>query len=529
MKKLLGVLRNILFLMLYLRVTHGQSGIWRQLPRGVMPESMYFYSDRGSTVAGDDRLGVCNNVRENSWLADILTTEEHYGINAAFPFSDADREDADGRYYFIGLMREVEDDKIYFRWLKLTREETCYTNWRSNGPDRVHDTTILFGRYEGLYREQPYNYIFYDFGTARWDGHWLGNRTYHYLCEAPNSCHLYCLNGGTCILNENTGNVLECVCTNHTTGPRCEESVSCRSNPCLNGATCMEIGYGFQCDCGPYLTGIRCETDINECAPENLDSFCPMPGGRCGNRFNQAPECRCESGFVGPKCDLEVKGCDVNPCRNGGTCIPNLANDNNVDCQCDPAYTGTYCEYGPYRCLPNPCQNGGTCNEELSEFVCICPHSHTGSTCEQDVDECTEYNYCSTYNCRNTDGSYLCDCPVGYTGPLCNVDLNECITYPNSCYGRGTCKNTDNGYTCECMDNYDPSRFCAVPIAVQNAVVAGQADTSASSQLSLTDVAGVTLIVVELLMIVGLTYVLLCETVFSHKPIANDAAKQVCA
>lgn len=43
-------------------------------------------------------------------------------------------------------------------------------------------------------------------------------------------------------------------------------SDNCTSNPCKNGATCMNAINGYLCKCPDAWTGDSCEQDVNECA-----------------------------------------------------------------------------------------------------------------------------------------------------------------------------------------------------------------------------------------------------------------------
>lgn len=40
----------------------------------------------------------------------------------------------------------------------------------------------------------------------------------------------------------------------------------CRSNPCQNGGTCVDMYNDFVCKCTPNWDGKSCSTDVNECA-----------------------------------------------------------------------------------------------------------------------------------------------------------------------------------------------------------------------------------------------------------------------
>ncbi|XP_038821637.1 versican core protein-like [Salvelinus namaycush] len=71
----------------------------------------------------------------------------------------------------------------------------------------------------------------------------------------------------------------------------------CQSNPCRNGATCMDGVNSFTCVCLPSYTGQLCEQDVDEC--------------------------------------------QSNPCRNGATCMDGV---NSFTCLCLPSYTGQLCE-----------------------------------------------------------------------------------------------------------------------------------------------------------------------------------------
>lgn len=49
-------------------------------------------------------------------------------------------------------------------------------------------------------------------------------------------------------------------------GKTCSIDVDeCNSNPCLNGATCIDNVASFTCSCPIGLTGKLCEININDC------------------------------------------------------------------------------------------------------------------------------------------------------------------------------------------------------------------------------------------------------------------------
>ncbi len=73
-----------------------------------------------------------------------------------------------------------------------------------------------------------------------------------------------CLNQGTCI--ELPGSAaFTCVCSGGWTGTICDTGIdACASDPCLNGATCMDLGPsdsqedGFRCECADGWGGGSC-------------------------------------------------------------------------------------------------------------------------------------------------------------------------------------------------------------------------------------------------------------------------------
>ncbi len=53
-------------------------------------------------------------------------------------------------------------------------------------------------------------------------------------------------------------------------GTFCEiESDECHSNPCLNGATCVDEFNSYFCLCKPGFSGVHCETPTNQCNNKN--------------------------------------------------------------------------------------------------------------------------------------------------------------------------------------------------------------------------------------------------------------------
>ncbi|XP_069793960.1 protein crumbs homolog 1 isoform X2 [Narcine bancroftii] len=215
---------------------------------------------------------------------------------------------------------------------------------------------------------------------------------------ASHPCH----NGGKCI---DKANGYSCDCMNSSyMGLRCEIDVlSCSSQPCLNSATCQDMAESYTCLCWPGFTGAQCEIDIHEC----FSNPC-LHGGECielswQNMYGKTTElpavfsyehasgfiCKCQHGFIGLHCEMDVDECDSDPCQNGGTCqnIPE-----GYTCHCPAGneqeifYGGQNCTDILTGCENNECQNKATCIPYLMDSQhrhhCLCAHGYTGLNCE---------------------------------------------------------------------------------------------------------------------------------------------------
>ncbi|XP_013380449.1 fibropellin-1-like [Lingula anatina] len=146
----------------------------------------------------------------------------------------------------------------------------------------------------------------------------------------------------------------------------------CLSQPCQNGASCVDLVGSFWCSCTSGFQGVRCEADINEC----LNSPCAR-GATCRNSYGGF-HCSCPRGFTGTYCQLGINECSSHPCRNGGACVDMV---NSYRCLCSTGYYGTNCQVRD-QCRSQPCQNGATCISQTSTYSCSCRSGYTGRNCE---------------------------------------------------------------------------------------------------------------------------------------------------
>lgn len=109
-------------------------------------------------------------------------------------------------------------------------------------------------------------------------------------------------------------------------------SLACLSNPCRNGAICIEKDdyeesmdnneghHHYYNDVNVY--GIKHQKDL-------------------GDKW----KCKCPTGYMGLTCEISI--CDNNPCQYGGTCV--TFPGSGYLCLCPLGKHGHYCEHSKYK------------------------------------------------------------------------------------------------------------------------------------------------------------------------------------
>lgn len=249
------------------------------------------------------------------------------------------------------------------------------------------------------------------------------------------------------------------------------------SQPCENGATCVDRFDSYTCICSLGYTGATCGENIDDCSANACEN-----GAACVDGV-ASYNCTCALGFTGEYCSENIDDCAAHACANGAMCVDGIASYN---CTCAAGYNDTLCEtiidecatldcpeyyicvnttyecepiYGVDPCLDDPCYSGASCAPlSATEFVCDCPAGTTGAVCELDVDECVEDEPCVHGTCTNLPGTFACECLAGYNGTLCDMDIDECASLLESCLHGGVCNNTDGSFDCTCAHGYTGPR-----------------------------------------------------------------------
>ncbi|XP_054878715.1 cubilin isoform X1 [Poeciliopsis prolifica] len=259
------------------------------------------------------------------------------------------------------------------------------------------------------------------------------------------------------------------------------QTVSCSSDPCQNGGTCLNLLNSYHCLCPSSWAGANCASDVNECQTFAGTLQGCQNGATCVNSPGTFI-CQCSPEWSGNLCTVRY-----DDCRNGGQdlCVHGLCIDSDRVVSGQPKYqciceSGWEAPAGNPACVSDvdecnlptkPCSSNPPvpCYNTQGSFYCgACPAGWQGNgySC-QDVDEClTNNGGCSTtpmVQCMNTMGSFHCGpCPPGYEGDgrtctqsnICSSNnggchpLAICSSNPGSAFPLCTCPQgyTGNGY-----------------------------------------------------------------------------------
>ncbi|XP_038057936.1 sushi, von Willebrand factor type A, EGF and pentraxin domain-containing protein 1-like isoform X3 [Patiria miniata] len=225
----------------------------------------------------------------------------------------------------------------------------------------------------------------------------------------------------------------------------CQVINECESQPCRQGAVCIDLPKGYQCLCPTGYTGPDCEVNIDDC-----DHDLCLNNGTCQDMV-AGYQCECAAGYEGEHCQIDLDECESNPCSNNAICTDG---PHSYTCQCAPGFTGEFCEVNFFDCASDPCQNDGTCVDLAQNYTCCCRPGYRGRNCEILVDHCQSDPCRNNATCMANFNGVTCQCMPGFKGERCDVELNECELQQVVCQHGGTCVDIVNDFRCACTPGY---------------------------------------------------------------------------
>ena len=276
---------------------------------------------------------------------------------------------------------------------------------------------------------------------------------YAYFHPSPHCDSNPCQHDSICSTGRDS---FTCLCKTGFTGLTCQNTAQfqggCVNNPCYNGSTCTDTSNGYICTCSIGFTGPNCRFPLNNCELELCRN-----GGTCERGLYGSFRCLCPPEYGGDHCTEPLSLCYSTPCHNGGTCIESEDKDS-YSCECNREHYGDHCQYfvnPPDLCQDTPCNNNATCSSGQGNYTCTCIDGTGGHDCSEflnnptlcDSNPCLYGGVCSINN-----SMFICQCPIGFTGQNCEINANECTSNP--CNNSGVCTDGFGSYICSCLDGF---------------------------------------------------------------------------
>ncbi|NXP53920.1 CRUM1 protein, partial [Heliornis fulica] len=249
-----------------------------------------------------------------------------------------------------------------------------------------------------------------------------------------------CQNGASC--NDHVG-FYTCTCAPGYQGLQCEVDIDeCMSQPCQHNSTCYDLINSYRCDCSDTgFEGDHCESDILECASNPC-----LNGAMCVEGI-KSYSCACWPGYSGQHCEEDVDECAMDPCHNGGVCFErsnqayygtrpffpsnfSYSHAAGFLCRCQPGFAGVECAVDINECEEGPCKNGAVCEDGIADYTCHCAPSQDG-TAWGGKNCSVKLTGCQTHDCQNEalciptyqaeSHGHLCQCQPGFHDATCST------------------------------------------------------------------------------------------------------------